>query len=131
MALFGPTLLTKAGEKPTADMLAGKKHILVYFSAHWCPPCRAYTPKLEYAYFTSPKAGKDTAIVFVSSDNTETEFNEYYRDMSFYALPFREYATMTKLNDAYDVRGIPSLVLLDGDGKLVEQNVRGRHGEFL
>ena len=131
MALFGPALLTKAGEQPTADMLAGKKHILVYFSAHWCPPCRGYTPTLSTAYFQSPKAGTDTAIIFVSSDRTETEFNEYYRDMSFYALPFREYAIKTHLSDVYGVRGIPSLVLLDGDGKLVKKNVRGRHGEFL
>ena len=131
MALFGPTLLTKAGEQPTADMLAGKKHILVYFSAHWCPPCRGYTPALSAAYFQSPKAGKETAIIFVSSDRSEAEFDGYYRNMSFYALPFRERAIKAKLSDAYGVRGIPSLVLLDGDGRLVEQNVRGRHGEFL
>ena len=31
------TLLTKSGPKPTAEVLAGKKAIGFYFSAHWCP----------------------------------------------------------------------------------------------
>ena len=30
--LLGPTLLTKEGEKPTAEVLAGKKHVMLYFS---------------------------------------------------------------------------------------------------
>ena len=131
MGLFGPALLTKAGEKPTYDLLAGKEHILVYFSAHWCPPCRSYTPTLSAAYYQSPKAGTDTAIIFVSSDHSEVEFVEYYRSMTFYALPFREYAAKKQLSDAYSVSGIPALVVLDGAGRFIEQNVVGRHGEFL
>ena len=30
--------------------LAGKKIVCFYFSAHWCPPCRAFTPMLKDAY---------------------------------------------------------------------------------
>merc|ERR1712216_238408 len=36
--LFGPTLQTKDGMKPTEEVLAGKACVGVYFSAHWCPP---------------------------------------------------------------------------------------------
>lgn len=32
---FGPELLTKDGLKPTAEALAGKTRIGIYFSAHW------------------------------------------------------------------------------------------------
>lgn len=32
---FGPELLTKDGPKPTAEALAGKTRIGIYFSAHW------------------------------------------------------------------------------------------------
>ena len=90
-----------------------------------------YNLSSSSSYFQSPKAGTDTAIIFVSSDRSEAEFDGYYRNMSFYALPFRERAIKAKLSDAYGVRGIPSLVLLDGDGRLVERNVVGRHGDFL
>jgi nucleoredoxin len=39
-------LKTVNGEKQevqTADALGGKVYAL-YFSAHWCPPCRGFTP---------------------------------------------------------------------------------------
>jgi hypothetical protein len=32
---FGEQLVTKAGTVPTADALAGKKLVGIYFSAHW------------------------------------------------------------------------------------------------
>ena len=37
-ALLGPSLVTKEGEKPTNELLEGKTNVLLYFSAHWCPP---------------------------------------------------------------------------------------------
>jgi len=44
--------LTKAdGSSHSADAaLAGKDVILIYFSAHWCPPCRGFTPVLKDFY---------------------------------------------------------------------------------
>ncbi len=32
---FGPTLVTKSGEKPTTEVLNGKSVVALYFSAHW------------------------------------------------------------------------------------------------
>ena len=32
---FGETLVTKAGESKTSEVLDGKKFVGVYFSAHW------------------------------------------------------------------------------------------------
>ena len=44
VAKFGGTLLVKAGdavvEKPTADVVGEAQFIGLYFSAHWCGPCR-------------------------------------------------------------------------------------------
>jgi len=65
--LFGDTLLTKAGEKPTEEVLAGKTAVGVYFSAHWCPPCRGFTPQLAQMY-TDAFSAKGMEIVFVSGD---------------------------------------------------------------
>merc|ERR1711912_32442 len=94
--LFGPTLKTKEGDKPTDEVLAGKKHVLVYFSAHWCPPCRGYTPELSKAYEGSAKKD-DTAVVFVSSDRDQASFDEYYSEMSFFAVPFEKRDIKEKL----------------------------------
>ena len=43
--LFGDTLKNARKKEVSVDALAGKT-IGIYFSAHWCPPCQAFTPKL-------------------------------------------------------------------------------------
>jgi nucleoredoxin len=48
---LGEAVLTKKrGEIQTQEALAGKKLVALYFSAHWCPPCRGFTPALAQFY---------------------------------------------------------------------------------
>eukprot|EP00662_Eupelagonemidae_sp_cell21_P049988 gene49988-43271_t len=70
-AIFGPTLVTHSGPRPTSDVLKGKAGVLVYFSAHWCPPCRGFTPKLAEFHKKHARA-RNFEIVFVSSDQDES-----------------------------------------------------------
>jgi nucleoredoxin len=35
---------------PVREALQGKQVLAFYFSAHWCPPCRQFTPVLAQAY---------------------------------------------------------------------------------
>jgi nucleoredoxin len=96
----------------TADVL--KKPVLgLYFSAHWCPPCRGFTPVLSEKYTKLKEAGKDFDLVFVSSDRDQAAFDEYHKEMSFLALPFKERDAKSKLSSAFKVQGIPSLVFVD------------------
>lgn len=46
-AMFGDALLTADGERPTSEVLAGCEAVGIYFSAHWCPPCRRFTPEVS------------------------------------------------------------------------------------
>jgi len=50
---FGDELIkpseSNAIVKP-ADALAGKEVIMLYFSAHWCPPCKIFTPVAATKY---------------------------------------------------------------------------------
>jgi nucleoredoxin len=48
--LFCDKIWTKDGEKDTMSVLEGKQFVAVYFSAHWCPPCRQFTPVLGAFY---------------------------------------------------------------------------------
>jgi len=109
--------LTKSGMRSTDELLGGKT-IGIYFSAHWCPPCRGFTPKLAEMYRSTFQA-KGLEIVFASSDKDEPAFNEYYADMPWLALPYANRAAKEALSKKYKVRGIPSFVILDSDGNTI------------
>ena len=55
-SLTGQQLLGKDEKVVGADeVLADKKIIAFYFSAHWCPPCRLFTPVLAEFYSVHSK----------------------------------------------------------------------------
>lgn len=126
-ALFGSTLQTKSnGEvsnSPTVSVLEDKV-VLIYFSAHWCPPCRGFTPQLVKFYNDLKTKRQDFEIVFVSSDKDDAGFNGYYSDMPWTALPFSERQLKSKLSSKFGVNGIPCLVVLNKDGSLISKNGR-------
>jgi len=115
-ALFGDTLLTKTGVVPTAEALKGIETVGIYFSAHWCPPCRGFTPVLAEkwgAIRSEAHGSKPFTIVFVSSDHDVDGFNEYYGEQPWLALPYDDRDRKAALSKKYKVRGIPSLVMVD------------------
>ncbi len=95
-----------------------------YFSAHWCPPCRTFTPKLVEFYNAHEEfAGKKFQIVFVSSDNDEDAFDEYMTgdEMPWPAIKYR-YAKKIDEIRKYAGNGIPCLVLVDKEGKVLSDS---------
>jgi len=121
--IFGEQLLTKEGLKSTETVLSGKSAVGIYFSAHWCPPCRGFTPELAKMY-SEAFSGKGMEIVFVSSDRDESSFNDYYGEMPWVALPFDKRDAKATLSKKYKVQGIPSFVILGPDGKTITTDGR-------
>lgn len=121
--MFGNTLLTKAGEKPTEEVLANKTAVGVYFSAHWCPPCRGFTPQLAKMY-TDVFAAKGMEIIFVSGDRDAKTFQEYYGEQPWVALPYKKRDVESELSKKFKVKGIPSLVILDASGVVITTDGR-------
>ncbi len=129
--LFGQELRSAEKKTVPTDALAGKT-VGIYFSAHWCPPCRAFTPELVKFHSELTKKGEAFEIVFVSSDRDEKAMYEYMEEMEmpWLALPFGD-DHKQQLSEKYNVRGIPKLVIIDKEGKLITENGRGdvsRHG---
>jgi len=124
--LFGETLVGKAGNLNTTEALKDVDAVGVYFSAHWCPPCRGFTPVLGKKYKALKEAGKKVEIVFVSSDRDEAAFKEYYGEMPWLALPFSLRDKKNALSSKFGVRGIPMLVILGADGEVI--TTEGRAG---
>jgi len=64
------------------------KNVLLYLSAHWCPPCRGFLPKLTEAYDKIKVNDDSLKVVFISSDRDQASFDEFFATMSWLALPF-------------------------------------------
>ena len=88
--LLPATILNAERQEVASADLAGKV-LGLYFSAHWCPPCRGFTPKLVewFANFkkSSPHA-HELELVFLSSDKDQAAFTEYHAEMNFHAVPY-------------------------------------------
>lgn len=123
--LLGDTLVQpgNSGTVATSKTLEGKT-VGLYFSAHWCHPCRGFTPVLAERYEALKAAGKDFEIVFVSSDRDEGSFDAYRGEMPWLALPYCNRDKKADLSGKYAVRGIPTLVILDSDGEMITTNGR-------
>jgi thiol-disulfide isomerase/thioredoxin len=120
-------LLRSAKEKPIplADALGGKEFVLLYASAHWCGPCRQFTPKLA-KWYQSQGANKIAEIVFLSADHDEKGFQQYYTSMPWLAVEYGDDAR-EQLMSSLNVSGVPRLVVLDGrTGRIVEDNAVGK-----
>ena len=113
--LFGEKLLNKDGEVDTAEALSNKKAVALYFSAHWCPPCKEFTPILADKYNQLKEAGKELEIVFVSHDQEESVFVEYFAEMPWLAIPFSRKDKIFAVGTKYYCDAIPQLVFVDGD----------------
>lgn len=125
-SLFGAKLQTKNGEVDTIEALSNKDAVAIYFSAHWCPPCRNFTPVFAGKYKQLIDAGKNFECVFASSDSDEPSFNAYYNEMPWLALPYKERDLKGALGTKFGCRGIPMLVILDGKtGEVITKNGRG------
>jgi nucleoredoxin len=121
--MLGDTLLKGDAKIPSGEALGSKKHYGLYFSAHWCPPCKMFTPMLV-DWYKKLHDKLDMDIVFVSSDQTKDQFEGYYGEMPWLALPYEARAEKAALSSKFGVEGIPTFVIVDSDGKLVADNGR-------
>ena len=119
--LFPGTLLDSDGKEVSKDVIAGKT-VGIYFSAHWCPPCRGFTPSLVQF---RDKNKNDFEVVFVSSDKSPEAQMKYMKEtkMNWFTLPHRS-KEGSKLSQKYGVRGIPALIIVSPDGETISTNGR-------
>jgi nucleoredoxin len=126
---FGAEVYDAEGQATKAEALSAKIYG-IYFSAHWCPPCRAFSPELVDVYKKINRKSleegiKNFEIIFVSSDRTEQAQFEYMEEleMPWYTIKLGQKQAKA-LTKKYSVRGIPTLVIIDAEGNLITKNGR-------
>ncbi|XP_048132428.1 probable nucleoredoxin 1 [Rhodamnia argentea] len=115
-------VIGKEGTKIPVSDLVGKT-VLLYFSAHWCPPCRAFLPVLTEAYEKIKAKDNAFEVIFISSDKDQTAFDNYFAEMPWLALPLGD-ERKKFLNRKFKVRGIPTLVAIGPTGRMVTTKAR-------
>merc|ERR1712137_616553 len=104
-SLKGAKLVKADGSSVEADSaLEGKDLILFYFSAHWCPPCRQFTPMLKDFY----EEVDNVEIVFVSSDRSNEDMLSYMKESHGDWLATEHGSSLTNdLKQKFGIQGIP------------------------
>jgi len=126
--LKGDLVQFRNGAVVRADdsVLANKKLIAFYFSAHWCAPCRKFTPQLVDYYKRVASEHPEFEIVFFSRDKSQYAFETYMREtsMPWLAIDYGKIKSKEALTTNAG-NGIPSLVLVDSSGNVISssQNV--------
>eukprot|EP00096_Caligus_rogercresseyi_P005931 TRINITY_DN22008_c0_g1_i1.p2 TRINITY_DN22008_c0_g1~~TRINITY_DN22008_c0_g1_i1.p2 ORF type:complete len:147 (+),score=33.61 TRINITY_DN22008_c0_g1_i1:299-739(+) len=120
-SLSGQQLLRKNGSVVSAEeALQNKEIIAFYFSAHWCPPCQAFTPVLTDFYTDLIKEEEPIEIIFVSSDRGPEEMKAYIHESHGDWLSVQHGAALADhLKKKYDITGIPSLIVVTKSGALI------------
>lgn len=111
------TLADLQGKSWKLSELRGKV-VLVNFWATWCPPCRKEIPDLEALYNQFKGEG---LVVLAISDEDAAKVRPFIaeRQVTYPILldPGR------KVNDLFQVEGIPKTFVYDRNGKLVAQSI--------
>ncbi|KAJ1272687.1 hypothetical protein BS78_06G222100 [Paspalum vaginatum] len=107
---------------PIADLTG--KTIGLYFGAHWCPPCRVFTKQLKEVYnelkILRPGSFE---VIFISIDRSKEEFQASLSAMPWLAIPYSGTARQ-ELTRIFTIKGIPALLILGLDGKVLKTNGR-------
>ncbi|KAF3431257.1 hypothetical protein FNV43_RR25987 [Rhamnella rubrinervis] len=121
-------VIEKNGSKVPVSELVGKT-ILLYFSAHWCPPCRAFLPKLIKTYNDIRATNNAFEVVFISSDHDQSAFDEFYSGMPWLALPFGD-ERKKSLQRKFKVQGIPTVIAISPSGRTLTTTARQLIGDY-
>ena len=122
-----PTLpnefLSKGTDKVHKEDVLNNDIIGIYFSAHWCGPCRAFTPNFAKFYEKVNKEKKQIEIIYCPSDETINQFNEYYKTMPWLSIPF-ESDSKDAIADGLGISSIPTLIIFDKKGNVLDNDGR-------
>lgn len=94
------------------------KYVLIDFWASWCGPCRKAIPEVKALYKMYKESGFEVLSVSVDTDNAA-----WRKAMAEEDMPWSQVLSpdKNKTMDTFMIIGIPTLYLVDREGKIVEK----------
>jgi cytochrome c biogenesis protein CcmG/thiol:disulfide interchange protein DsbE len=119
MAKLAPrfTITTLDEETFSLDELRGKKPVVISFWATWCAPCKKELPYLQKFW---EKYKDNCAVIGISIDSQKQRkiLQNKVKELKLTFPIALDYAK--KLDKIYPKRGIPYLVVIDRDGRILK-----------
>ena len=116
--------------KPISIEAYRGKVVLVDFWAVWCGPCVADMPNVKKVYEKYKDKGFD--VIGISLDNDEKQLRDFLKKND---IPWRQVYSGkgwdSPVSRQYGIYSIPSVWLIDKDGKLISNNARGEKLENM
>ena len=115
---------TKGKERKLSEWCGKGRYVLVDFWASWCGPCRAEMPNVTECYEKYHDKGLD--IVAISFDNNKEAWLQAIKNMKMPWIHLSDLAGWKSIaSDIYEIKAIPSNILFNGEGRIVDIDLRG------
>lgn len=103
--------------KAVAKAKAENKKVMLHFTgSDWCPPCKALHANVLVTKEFEDYAAKNLILVDIDFPHTKPQSDDLKK-------------ANKALGDKYDLKGVPTVVLLDGEGKQIGQPMVGYSNE--
>jgi peroxiredoxin len=112
---------TESKEIHLSELVKGHKYLLIDFWASWCHPCRKEIPNLKAQY--QLYGDKGLQIVSISTDKVEADWKKALNEEKLSWPNFRD--TTGSISDTYKIRFIPKMFLVNSQGIVVAEDLRG------
>ena len=97
------------------------KYALVDFWASWCGPCRKEIPNLKAA---AKKYAKKLTVVGVATWDKPEDTKKAIKELG---IEYPQILNAQQIgSDAYGIIGVPEILLISPDGKIVARGLRGK-----